>query len=118
MNPNVEIELVEYPHGDYEVKLLAVISAGNPPDIINLLDYLFPQYHAKGLLAPVDPAAFEVADQQGVIDSFEKPALEGMTFDGTVYGVPAEFNTFVIFANGKHLAEIVGWISMTPPSGW
>jgi len=48
-NPNVEVELVEYPHGDYEVKLLAAISAGNPPDIINLLDYLFPKYYAKGL---------------------------------------------------------------------
>ena len=105
-NPNVEIELVEYPHGDYEVKLLSAISAGNPPDIVNLLDYLLPKYHANGLLAPVDPAAFDVADQQGVIDAFEKPALEGMTFDGKVYGVPAEFNTFVIFANGKHLQEI------------
>ncbi|MBW7885528.1 MAG: sugar ABC transporter substrate-binding protein [Caldilineaceae bacterium] len=106
MNPNVEIELVEYPHGDYEVKLLAAISAGNPPDIINLLDYLFPKYYDKGLLAPVDPAAFGVADQQGVIDLFEKPALDGMTFDGNVYGVPAEFNTFVIFANGSHFQEI------------
>ncbi len=106
MNPNIEIELIEYPHGDYEVKLLAAISAGNPPDIINLLDYLFPQYYEKGLLAPADPAAFGVADQQGIIDLFEKPALDGMTFEGSVYGVPAEFNTFVIFANGKHLAEI------------
>lgn len=106
MNPNVEIELIEYPHGDYEVKLLAAISAGDPPDIINLLDYLFPQYYEKDLLAPADPAAFGVADQAGVIDLFEKPALDGMTFDGMVYGVPAEFNTFVIFANGQHLAEI------------
>jgi len=106
MNPNVEIELVEYPHGDYEVKLLAAIAAGDPPDIINLLDYLFPKYNAKGLLAPVDPAAFGVADQQGVLDLFEKPALDGMTFDGNVYGVPAEFNTFVIFGNGEHFKEI------------
>lgn len=105
-NPNVEVELVEYPHGDYEVKLLAAISAGNPPDIINLLDYLFPKYYAKGLLAPVDPPAFGATDQQGVLDQFEKPALDGMTFEGNVYGVPAEFNTFVVFINGKHLQEI------------
>jgi len=105
-NPNVTIELVEYPHGDYEVALLAAIAAGDPPDIINLLDYLFPQYHANNLLAPVDPAAFGVADQQGVIDEFEYPSLEGMTFDGSVYGVPAEFNTFSVFINGKHLEEI------------
>jgi multiple sugar transport system substrate-binding protein len=106
MNPNVQIELVEHPHGDYEVALLAAISAGDPPDIINLLDYLLPSYYERGLLAPVDPAAFGVEDQQGVIDLFESPALEGMLFDGQVYGVPAEFNTFVVFMNGLHLEEL------------
>lgn len=105
-NPNVDVEIVEYPHGDYEVKLRAAIAAGNPPDIINMLDYLFPEFYSKGWLAPVDPAAFGVADQQGVIDAFEKPALEGMTFDGKVYGVPAEFNTFVVFMNKKHFEEV------------
>lgn len=105
-NPNVTIELVEYPHGDYEVALLAAIAAGDPPDIINLLDYLFPQYYANGLLAPVDPVAFGATDQQGVINEFEAPSLEGMTFDGSVYGVPAEFNTFSVFINGEHLQEI------------
>ncbi len=104
--PVSKIELVEYPHGDYEVKLLAAISAGDPPDIINLLDYLFPKYQEKGLLAAVDPAAFGVDDQQGVIEIFEAPALEGMTFDGQVYGVPAEFNTFVVFGNAAHFEEI------------
>lgn len=105
-HPNVDIEIIEYPHGDYEVKLRSAIAAGNAPDIINVLDYLFPEFYQKGWLAPVDPAAFGVADQQGVLDLFEKPALEGMTFDGKVYGVPAEFNTFVLFLNKKHFAEI------------
>jgi multiple sugar transport system substrate-binding protein len=40
------------------------------------------------------------------MDLFEAPALEGMTFDGKVYGVPAEFNTFVLFLNKKHFEEI------------
>ncbi|MFN8454436.1 MAG: sugar ABC transporter substrate-binding protein [Anaerolineae bacterium] len=105
-HPNVDIEIVEYPHGDYEVKLRAAIAAGNPPDIINMLDYLFPEFYKNKWLAPVDPASFGVADQQGVIDAFEKPALEGMTFDGKVYGVPAEFNTFVLFMNKKHFQEV------------
>lgn len=104
-NPNVKVELIEYPHGDYEVALLAAIAAGDPPDIINLLDYLLPKYHENNLLAPVDPAAFGVADQQGVIGILRGALLEGMTFDGTVFGIPAEFNTFVTFINGKHLEE-------------
>jgi len=105
-HPNVNIEIVEYPHGDYEVKLRVAIAAGNPPDIINLLDYIFPEFYEKGWLAPVEPNSFGVEDQQGVIDLFEKPCLEGMTFDGKVFGVPAEYNTFVLFMNKKHFAEI------------
>ena len=105
-HPDVDVEIIEYPHGDYEVALRSAIAAGNPPDILNILDYLFPEFYKKGWLAPVDPQAFGVADQQGVVDLFESPCLEGMIFDGKVYGVPAEYNTFVVFMNHNHLAEI------------
>lgn len=105
-HPNVEIEIIEYPHGDYEVALRSAIAAGNPPDIINILDYLFPEFYENGWLAPVDPTSFGVEDQQSVIDLFEEPCLEGMIFDGQVYGVPAEYNTFVLFINKKHFEEI------------
>lgn len=105
-NPDVEIEIVEYPHGDYEVRLRSAIAAGDPPDIINVLDYLFPEFYQNGWLAAVDPEAFGVSTQQDVVDEFVSPALSGMTFDGQVYGVPAEFNTFVLFMNSEHFAEV------------
>lgn len=105
-HPDVDIEIIEYPHGDYEVALRTEMAAGNPPDIINALDYIFPEFYKNGWLAPVNPQAFGVEDQQGVIELFEKPCLEGMTFDGKVYGVPAEYNTFVLFVNKKHFEEI------------
>jgi len=104
-NPNVEIEVVEYPHGDYEVKLRAAIAAGNPPDIINMLDYLFPEFYSKGWLAPVNPADFGAADEAGVNALYEEPALPGMTFDGKIYGIPAEYNTFVLFLNKQMFQE-------------
>ena len=91
--------------GDYEVRLRAAIAAGDPPDILNVLDYLFPEFYEKGWLAPVDPGAFGVSTQQDVVDLFVNPALEGMVFDGQVYGVPAEFNTFVLFLNQEMFAE-------------
>ncbi len=65
MNPNVEIELVEYPHGDYEVKLLAAISAGDPPDIINLLDYLFPKYACQRAPGRGRPGCFRCGRSAG-----------------------------------------------------
>lgn len=104
-HPNVEVEVVEYPHGDYEVKLRSAISAGNAPDIVNVLDYLFPEFYANDWLAPAPPTAFGAEDTQGILDQFEAPALTGMTFDGKVYGVPAEYNTFVLFLNPELFAE-------------
>lgn len=104
-HPNVEINIVEYPHGDYEVKLRSAISAGDAPDIINVLDYLFPEFYANGWLAPAPPEAFGAEDTEGILAQFEDPALTGMTFDGQVYGVPAEYNTFVLFLNPDLFAE-------------
>jgi multiple sugar transport system substrate-binding protein len=105
-NPNVAIELVTYPHGDYETKLLAAISAGDAPDIINLLDYLYPRYVARELLAPVDPAAFGGSTMDDVRALYVDRALEGLSADGTVYGVPEEFNTLCLFLNATHFEDI------------
>ncbi|MBE3597550.1 MAG: sugar ABC transporter substrate-binding protein [Limnochordaceae bacterium] len=93
------------PHGDYEVKLLSAFAAGNPPDIINLLDYLFPKYVAKGLLAPVEPTAFGVRSLDELRALYEPRALDGLTVGGKVYGVPEEFNTLALFLNQLHFAN-------------
>jgi ABC-type glycerol-3-phosphate transport system substrate-binding protein len=112
-HPDVKVVLHEDPHGDYEVKLLAAIAAGNPPDIINVLDYLFPQYVSKSVLAPVDPTAFGVKDLPALEDKYMPAALSGLTIDGKLYGVPEEFNTLALFLNKQHFADI--GIDITKP---
>ena len=39
-NPNVFIELINIPGGDYSSKLLAMIAGGTPPDVININSFL------------------------------------------------------------------------------
>ena len=39
-NPNVFIELINIPGGDYNSKLLAMIASGTPPDVININSFL------------------------------------------------------------------------------
>jgi len=113
---NVSITLTEYPHGDYEVKLLAAIAAGNSPDIINLLDYLFPKYVDKGLLAPVNPEMFGVSSTEEVKGLYIDRAVEGLEFDGKLYGVPAENNTMAMFLNAKHFEEV--GLDAYDPANW
>src|SRR6478735_2460990 len=44
LHPDVTFQFQSDPHGDYEVKLLAAIAAGEAPDLINVLDYLYPKF--------------------------------------------------------------------------
>ncbi|MFV0335936.1 MAG: ABC transporter substrate-binding protein [Tropicimonas sp.] len=115
-HPGVTIDLHDDPHGDYEVKLLAAIAAGNPPDIVNVLDYLFPQYAGRGILAEVDNAAFGTGSAAELEALYQPQALSGLTIDGTVYGVPEEFNTLALFINKQHLADI--GIDAEDPANW
>lgn len=105
-NPDVTITFQDEPHGDYEVKLLASIAAGNPPDIVNLLDYLFPQYVARDILAELDPEALGLESVEEVRDLYMPAALSGLTIDGKTYGLPEEFNTLNLFINGDHMRDI------------
>ena len=104
-NPDITIKLHDDPHGDYEVKLLAAIAAGNAPDIVNVLDYLFPQYAGRGILAEVDNAAFGVGDATALEALYQPQALSGLTINGKVYGVPEEFNTLALFINKQHFKD-------------
>lgn len=113
-HPDVTITLHDDPHGDYEVKLLSAIAAGNPPDIVNVLDYLFPQYASRGILAEVDPAAFGVGSLAELEALYMPQALSGLTIDGKLYGVPEEFNTLALFLNKAHFAE--AGIDVTDPA--
>jgi multiple sugar transport system substrate-binding protein len=104
-NPDITIKLQEDPSGDYEVKLLAAIAAGNAPDIVNVLDFLFPQYASRGILAEVDTPAFGAENNAALEALFQPQALSGLTIDGKIYGIPEEFNTLALFINKEHFKE-------------
>jgi multiple sugar transport system substrate-binding protein len=115
-HPDVTIKLHDDPHGEYEVKLLSAIAAGNPPDIVNVLDYLFPQYAKRGILAPVDPEAFGVKSAAELEALYQPQALSGLTIGGKTYGVPEEFNTLALFLNKAHFKDI--GLDAEDPTNW
>jgi ABC-type glycerol-3-phosphate transport system substrate-binding protein len=115
-HPDITIKLHDDPHGDYEVKLLSAIAAGNPPDIVNVLDYLFPQYGKRGILAEVDPAAFGVKSATELEALYQPQALSGLTIDGKILGVPEEFNTLALFINKAHFKDI--GLDAADPATW
>lgn len=116
LHPDVTFKFESDPHGDYEVKLLAAFASGNAPDMINVLDYLYPKYVQKGLLAEISPTAFGVKSKEELEALYEPGALAGNTVDGKIYGIPEELNTFELFLNKKEFAD--AGLDATDPKVW
>src|ERR1700748_1761377 len=92
LNPDVTFKFESDPHGDYEVKLFAAFAGGNAPDIINVLDYLYPKFVQKKLLAEISLPAFGVKSKEELEALYEPGALVGNTVNGKIYGIPEELN--------------------------
>lgn len=80
MTPGVTVE-VNWVPGDYTASLNASLLSNEAPDVFELQTIDLSRVRA-GQLAPLDDL-FE-----GVLDDFNETALERVTVDGTIYGVP------------------------------
>ena len=115
-HPDVSFKFQSDPHGDYEVKLAAAIAAGEAPDLINVLDYLYPKFVAKGILAEADYKAMGVTSLDDMKALYSPGALDGLIENGKLYGLPEELNTFALFMNKAHFAEV--GIDVTDKANW
>jgi len=116
LHPDVTFQFQSDPHGDYEVKLLAAIAAGEAPDLINVLDYLYPKFVSKGILAEANLPAMGVKTNEELEALYSPGALKGLMIDNKIYGLPEELNTFALFMNKEHFAEV--GIDVTDKANW
>lgn len=106
-NPNITIDYQTIPNSDFGTKMLTSLSNGSGPDIINMDDgAIRGEYLPKDLLAPIDPAALGAADADEVAARYVDGALAGASGeDGTIYGLPSEFNGSALAINAAHFAD-------------
>ena len=84
----VQYEPIE---GDYNAGLFNGLSAGTAGDIFYIPAETAPGIIATGTVLPLN----DVVDTEPFIDTL----LEPFTVDGTVYGIPKDFNTLAVFYN-------------------
>ncbi|MDQ3461066.1 MAG: extracellular solute-binding protein [Deinococcota bacterium] len=83
---------VQYePLQDYDPAIVNALSAGTAADIFQLPSATAPGLIATGRLLPLD----------GLVDTeaFIPALIETYTIDGTLYGIPKDFNTLAVFYN-------------------
>lgn len=101
--PDIEVELIDYDWGHYNDSIVANFFGGSTvPDILYSSDHWLQQWAAAGWVVPLEdyfPQAQEVKA------SFAPYAVEGMTYNGKLYGFPYFADPIALFYNEQLLKE-------------
>lgn len=101
-NPNVEIENVTYPYGQYLDQLIISASGGNAPDIAHIKQEWLPQLIEQGAIQDLSQV-ISVELQE----DYYPGALEGATVDGKLMASPWFSSPCALYYN-KDLMEQAG----------
>jgi multiple sugar transport system substrate-binding protein len=106
-NPNVNIELQIIPSDTYINNVLAAAAGGQLPDIFDINDANHAIFVDRGLLAPVDAQAFGFEDTAALEEAYVPDSLNPFKgADGEIYGMPFEYNSWVMVINDEMFREI------------
>jgi multiple sugar transport system substrate-binding protein len=105
-NPHVTIELEIIPSDTYINNVLAAAAGGQLPDIFDINDANHAIFVDRGLLAPVDAESFGFADQTALEEAYVPDSLNPFKgADGQIYGMPFEYNSWVMVINDEIFRE-------------
>lgn len=104
LHPNVSIEPQVVPWDDYWTKLQTGVAGGSTNDVFWINAASLPVYASQGALASIQSM---VDDGSIDADAYPESLRSLYTFDGTVYGIPRDFDTIALFYN-KGLFDAAG----------
>lgn len=110
-NPDIRIEHMHAPWGDYFTQLQIQFAGGDAPDVMFLTNMT--QYMPLGVLKDLRPL---FAEHGFNTDAYSAEMIEQFSYQGGVFGVPRDNDTMVVYYN-RDLFEAAG---IDPPSsaGW
>jgi multiple sugar transport system substrate-binding protein len=100
--PEVEVQLIE---GDLDIQqFLSAVAAGDPPELVYASRDQIGTFASRGAIIPLDSCI----EGEGIDTSqYREAAIEQVTFDGQVYGIP-EFNSIMVTMANADLLEAAG----------
>jgi multiple sugar transport system substrate-binding protein len=99
-NPDVDVQIVE---GGFDAQqFLSSVASGNPPDLIYMDRQFIGTYAERGAIVSLD----DCVESAGIVmDDFRPAAVEQVTYQDSVYGIPEFFNTRVVVLNDQALSD-------------
>jgi len=98
--PNVTVNFTE---ADFKAEtFLTSVAAGNPPDVVRMDRAIVGTYVAQGALDPLT----DCISKFGIdMSQYRKPAVDAVTVDGEVYGVPEFYDSRIILINDSAVQD-------------
>lgn len=103
-HPNIKVESLPVPYGEFRQKLLTSMAGGVAPDLIRSDIIWVPELAELGALAPLDEIMSDFEEYKAKV--FPGP-LSTNSWKGHYYGLPLDTNTRVWFWN-KEMYEAAG----------
>ena len=100
--PELEFKYEPIP-GNYSEKLQLMLGTNTAPDLFYLKGMVAPSYMSFEILQPLDDLIANTPEFDK--EDFYPFALEAFQREGKQYGVPKDFNTYVLFYNKKLFRE-------------
>ena len=104
LHPTITVEPQLVPWADYWTKLQTGVAGGSTYDVFWLNARNLPVYASQGALVPIQPL---VDDGSIDVEAYPESLRRIYTFEGTVYGIPRDFDTIALFYN-KDLFDTAG----------
>ncbi|MBI2264920.1 MAG: ABC transporter substrate-binding protein [Armatimonadetes bacterium] len=99
-HPNLDVRY-EPITGDYFPKIVIQLASGTAPDVFYLDSKVAQYLMAKGVLLPMDPFLKGSPEMAEFIPSLER----AFSWNGLVYGIPKDFNTYALYYNKRIFDE-------------
>ena len=102
LNPNITINLKDYSWLDYHDTMVGAFAANSAPHLLYGSDHWLYEWASAGWLAPLDQYCPNVKEYSTEVAPY---ALQGMTYNGQVYGVSYYADTLDFIYNAAMLKE-------------
>ena len=98
--PQVQVKITE--GGFDEQQFLSAVASGAPPDLVYVDREIIGTYAARGAIQPLDDCISQAQIDMG---QYRPAAVQQVTVDGKVYGIPEFYSVRVMMINNQAVKE-------------
>lgn len=111
--PGLEISFTE--GGLDEQQFLTSVASGTPPDVVYMDRAILSTYAGRGALVPLTEC---IASQEIDMSQYREAAVNQVTVNGEVYGIPEFYNNIMLMINTKALDDAGLTLDDVDTSDW